>query len=87
MVTTGTTTNPIYGEIGTPLNHYVPYAPYPSYPVQHIYFPPVFPTHYYPERIGNCICGTPLAISLPAGQHMHCPVHPWVVFYSTAPLA
>ncbi len=31
----------------------------------------------------NCICNKPMMIYIPAGQHIHCPVHPKYVVYGS----
>jgi hypothetical protein len=33
----------------------------------------------------NCICGKPLLLYIPAGQHIHCPVHPDYRIFSSSP--
>jgi len=33
-----------------------------------------------------CICNKPMLLYIPAGQHIHCPVHPDVVIYSSSPM-
>lgn len=35
-----------------------------------------------PQRNSDCVCGKPMSISIPAGEHIHpCPVHTDVAVY------
>ena len=37
-----------------------------------------------PQPDPNCMCGKPLMIVIPAGQHIHpCPVHPSFIVYGS----
>ena len=52
----------------------------PHCPPEEIEFPE--PEPYNPL----CICNKPMLLYIPAGQHIHCPVHPDVKIYSSSPM-